>query len=203
MFGRPSSATAQRTGSRRGEPAELHGVRSVGARPVSAIAQRSGVRPDSAARRRPSTGGRVATSRGFRFRCHYNNTIYDVLSQREGWRDMLRSDDGRYGDSSDWDLLWADRTWAREYMHVNKLREWQLVNHFRNSYELTRKDTMVKNLKRARKQLEKEGRSTKDWDFFPTTYVVPAEYGLFYEEFKRNPESTWIMKPVGAAQVCS
>jgi len=32
------------------------------------------------------------------------------------------------------------------------------VNHFRNHYELTRKDLMVKNLKRHKKQLEKEGK---------------------------------------------
>ena len=30
--------------------------------------------------------------------------------------------------------------------------------------------------------------------------VVPQEYGLFYEEFKRQPNNTWIMKPVGRAQ---
>lgn len=30
--------------------------------------------------------------------------------------------------------------------------------------------------------------------------MVPQEYGLFYEEFKRNPTHTWIMKPVGRAQ---
>jgi tubulin polyglutamylase TTLL9 len=32
------------------------------------------------------------------------------------------------------------------------------VNHYRNHYELTRKDLMVKNLKRFKKQLEKEGK---------------------------------------------
>lgn len=31
------------------------------------------------------------------------------------------------------------------------------INHFPNHYELTRKDTMLKNLKRYRKELEKEG----------------------------------------------
>ena len=30
--------------------------------------------------------------------------------------------------------------------------------------------------------------------------MVPQEYGLFYEEFKRQPNNTWIMKPVGRAQ---
>ena len=52
-----------------------------------------------------------------------------------------------------------------------RLEEWQRVNHYRNNYELTRKDHMVKNLKRQRKQLEREGRveEAANFDFFPTT----------------------------------
>ena len=45
---------------------------------------------------------------------------------------------------------------------------------------------MVKNLKRARKVLEKEGKAA-DYDFFPPTYVLPLEHGIFVEEFRRNP----------------
>ena len=45
---------------------------------------------------------------------------------------------------------------------------------------------MVKNLKRARKVLEKEGRAS-EYDFFPQTYVLPLEHGIFVEEFRRNP----------------
>jgi len=33
----------------------------------------------------------------------------------------------------------------------------RVINHFPNHYELTRKDLMVKNIKRYRKDLEKEG----------------------------------------------
>ena len=38
-----------------------------------------------------------------------------------------------------------------------RLSDDQLVNHFPNHYELTRKDLMIKNIKRYRKELEKEG----------------------------------------------
>ncbi|KAK2553155.1 putative tubulin polyglutamylase TTLL9 [Acropora cervicornis] len=37
-------------------------------------------------------------------------------------------------------------------------------------------------------------------DFFPTTFELPMEYHIFVEEFKRNPGTTWIMKPVGKSQ---
>ena len=45
---------------------------------------------------------------------------------------------------------------------------------------------MVKNLKRARKALDKQGRGS-EYDFFPQTYVLPLEHGIFVEEFRRTP----------------
>ena len=37
------------------------------------------------------------------------------------------------------------------------------------------------------------------YNFFPLTYVVPSEYRMFVEEFRRSA-GTWIMKPIGKAQ---
>ena len=37
------------------------------------------------------------------------------------------------------------------------MNDFQIINHFSNHYELTRKDTMVKNIKRYRRDLEREG----------------------------------------------
>jgi hypothetical protein len=37
------------------------------------------------------------------------------------------------------------------------------------------------------------------YGFFPLTFVVPSEYRMFVEEFKRSG-GTWIMKPIGGAQ---
>jgi tubulin polyglutamylase TTLL9 len=76
------------------------------------------------------------------------------------------------------------------------------VNHFRNFYELTRKDLLVKNLKRAKRSLQKKGREdeSNSYDFFPDTYCLPAEYSLFVEAFKKSPGISWIMKPIGSSQ---
>lgn len=59
---------------------------------------------------------------------------------------------------------------------------------------------MVKNLKRFRKQLEREAGKLEaaKCDFFPKTFEMPCEYHLFVEEFRKNPGITWIMKPVSA-----
>jgi len=32
-------------------------------------------------------------------------------------------------------------------------------------------------------------------EFIPQTYALPGEYSLFVEEFHRNPNATWIVKP--------
>jgi len=34
-------------------------------------------------------------------------------------------------------------------------------------------------------------------DSIPVTFLLPADYNLFVEEFRKNPSSTWIMKPCG------
>ena len=42
-------------------------------------------------------------------------------------------------------------------MCLFRMNDFQMINHFPNHYELTRKDTMVKNIKRYRRDLEREG----------------------------------------------
>lgn len=37
-------------------------------------------------------------------------------------------------------------------------------------------------------------------DFIPQTYILPGEYSLFTEEFHRNPNVTWIVKPAARSQ---
>lgn len=82
------------------------------------------------------------------------------------------------------------------------LEEHVRICHFRNHYELSRKNYLVKNLKRFRKQLEREAGKLEAarCDFFPKTFELPLEYHLFVEEFRKKPGTTWIMKPVGRSQ---
>ncbi|XP_041061413.1 probable tubulin polyglutamylase TTLL9 [Carcharodon carcharias] len=129
-----------------------------------------------------------------RFKCVLTNTILDVLRQRAGWVEVK--------DEGEWDFYWCDISWLRENFGYTYMDEHVRVCHFRNHYELTRKNFMVKNLKRFRKQLEREQGKLEaaKCDFFPKTFELPIEYHLFVEEFKRNPGITWIMKPVARSQ---
>lgn len=56
----------------------------------------------------------------------------------------------------DWDFHWADVGWIREHLDAfTPLQDHQRINHFQNHYELTRKDLLVKNLKRIKRQLQR------------------------------------------------
>ncbi|XP_069607120.1 probable tubulin polyglutamylase TTLL9 isoform X1 [Ranitomeya imitator] len=118
-------------------------------------------------------------------------------AETEAWMDG-----GEGVSDGEWDFYWCDVGWLRENFDHIYMEEHVRICHFRNHYELTRKNFMVKNLKRFRKQLEREsGRlEALKCDFFPKTFELPAEYHLFVEEFRRNPGITWIMKPVARSQ---
>lgn len=121
------------------------------------------------------------------------NTIYDVLKSR-GWKET--------DVDSDWHIFWTDKDWIHSVFNKMHLDPHQHVNHFLNHYELTRKDLLVKNMKRMKRQCEKEGRLAEAarYNICPITFVVPQEYSMFVEEFKKWTGSTWIMKPIGRSQ---
>lgn len=124
--------------------------------------------------------------------CTFQNTVADVLAAR-GWEEVK--------DESAWDFVWADREWIYSAFDKMHLEHWQRLNHYRNGRELCRKDLMAKNVKRRRRTLEKEGKLEEalTYNFIPTTFVLPKEYSMFVEEFKKVG-GVWIMKPIGSAQ---
>ncbi|KAH9503429.1 putative tubulin polyglutamylase ttll9 [Bulinus truncatus] len=112
-------------------------------------------------------------STSIRFRCSLQNTILDVLKARPGWVEVTN-------EGGAWDFYWADVWWMKEIFDRAYLEDQVRINHFRNHYELTRKNLMVKNLKRLRRQLE--------------------QYHIFVDEFRRSPGTIWIMKPIAKSQ---
>eukprot|EP00518_Triparma_eleuthera_P019630 CAMPEP_0197548572 /NCGR_PEP_ID=MMETSP1320-20131121/2665_1 /TAXON_ID=91990 /ORGANISM="Bolidomonas sp., Strain RCC2347" /LENGTH=444 /DNA_ID=CAMNT_0043108609 /DNA_START=118 /DNA_END=1448 /DNA_ORIENTATION=- len=140
-----------------------------------------------------SSGAVVGKSTGKQllFRTTFRNAIYEALKKR-GWKET---------EGDDWDLHWTEREWMSEVFDTIHLSPGQRVNHYRNQRELCRKDLMVKNLKRHKRQLQKDNNEdAENYSFWPLTYVLPGDYALFVEEFKKYPTSFWIMKPVGRAQ---
>lgn len=74
--------------------------------------------------------------------------------------------------------------WYINLLHYFYFESFRIINHFPNHYELTRKDLLVKNIKRYRKDLEREGNPLAErgsgsgkylhLDFIPVTFVLPA-----------------------------
>lgn len=114
-------------------------------------------------------------------------------------------------DDDDWNILWANVNTVRQIFNPKfgfRLTDDQLINHFPNFYELTRKDLMAKNIKRYRREIEKEnGVSLANSramggadDFLPQTYILPQDYSIFLDDFNRHPGKRWIVKPAGKSQ---
>ncbi|XP_048511229.1 polyglutamylase complex subunit TTLL1 isoform X6 [Athalia rosae] len=125
--------------------------------------------------------------------------------EKRGWTQV--------GPEDDWNFYWAVTQSCRTIFSVEtgyRMSDNQTINHFPNHYELTRKDLLVKNIKRYRKDLEREGSPLAErgdgpgkylhLDFIPVTFVLPADYNMFVEEYRKAPQSTWIMKPCGKSQ---
>ncbi|XP_021946809.1 probable tubulin polyglutamylase TTLL1 isoform X1 [Folsomia candida] len=131
-------------------------------------------------------------------------SVLNTNFEKRGWQQV--------GPDDDWNFYWANVPTCRVIFGVEsgyRMHDNQIISHFPNHYEITRKDLLVKNIKRYRKDVEKEGGPLGEknefgkyvhLDFIPTTFVLPADYNMFVEEYRKNPLSTWIMKPCGKSQ---
>ncbi|XP_041978176.1 probable tubulin polyglutamylase TTLL1 [Aricia agestis] len=132
--------------------------------------------------------------------------------ERRGWLQV--------GPEDEWNIYWSFTQNCRNIFSIEngyRLADNQMINHFPNHYELSRKDLLVKNIKRYRRELERDGNALAEktevtlpngqvvtryayLDFIPTTFVLPADYNMFVEEYRKSPQSTWIVKPCGKSQ---
>ena len=88
---------------------------------------------------------------------------------------------------------------------LKKLKKNQIINHFPNHYELSRKDLLIRNIQK----FKPNGKKLKlingkiiilTNNIIPYTYIIPSDYGLFYKTFRENEINKWIFKPAGLAQ---
>lgn len=106
-------------------------------------------------------------------------------------------------EDENWNFFWASVNSIRKIfngMSGIKLQDNQVLNHFPTWFELCRKDHLAKNMKKYKKSFLKEGKSIEHLDFLPQTYILPGDMSVFLEEFKRNPNIVWILKPSNRSQ---
>jgi len=105
-----------------------------------------------------------------KFKTDLNKSVLLENFEERGWTEVPDSDDN-------WNMYWTCVNSVRDLFYSStKLNDRQLVNHFPNYYELTRKDYMAKNIKKYKRHLLKDNRSLNvDYlDFIPTTFILPS-----------------------------
>lgn len=96
-------------------------------------------------------------------------------------------------ESHDWNLLWAGTVPPR-YLFEGLL-DYQKINHFPSSQELTRKDRLYANVAKLQDRHGKEA-----FDFLPETYILPEDYTDFAVRFAEDVDLIWIAKPNASSQ---
>ncbi|CAK1547221.1 unnamed protein product [Leptosia nina] len=147
-----------------------------------------------------------------RFCTDFDKSIVINSFQRRGWKEVSPEDD--------WNIYWSNTLNCRNIFNLEngyRLHDNQLINHYPNHYELVRKDLLVKNIRRYRKDLEKDnnplaekgqikladGQTVNRYlylDFIPTTYILPTDYNLFLDDYRKSPQTMYILKPCGKSQ---
>ncbi|ORC83602.1 tubulin tyrosine ligase [Trypanosoma theileri] len=142
--------------------------------------------------------------------------------------------------AGDWNFFWMNVGRIRSIFATSEYRltDSQIINHFPNHYELTRKDLMYKNIKKYIRDpanahiciphtpppssvqfplIETNNTTTitrgmsssalpcnpfslRFSECVPVTYNIPNDLQMFVEEFRRQPGSTWIVKPTARSQ---
>ena len=113
-------------------------------------------------------------------------------------RSLLEANNFSYTDSHEWNVLWSSSS-CKSFLYEG-LNEYQRINHFPMSYEITRKDRLCFNFVKAQ---EKFG--VKEYDFIQDTYILPSEFNQFHSHFmqlaKTEPKrNSWIVKPANSSR---
>eukprot|EP00834_Sanchytrium_tribonematis_P000022 NODE_2_length_91304_cov_0.692462.p22 type:complete len:383 gc:universal NODE_2_length_91304_cov_0.692462:61282-60134(-) len=127
------------------------------------------------------------------YKLSYKTTALSNAFRKRNWEEKQAED-------SKFDVFWSDVTWVYQELDKNPLQKHQKINHFRNNYELTKKDLLAKNLKLYWKKSNPFESFYSTNNIVPASFIVPSEYFLFVDMFKKSPDRKWILKPSGKSQ---
>ncbi|KAG5345024.1 TTLL9 polyglutamylase, partial [Acromyrmex heyeri] len=133
-----------------------------------------------------------------KFRCDFPSTQVEVMLAR-GWTQIVDPED------TNWHLWWCDTgDVLRQVLDGDrkKLRPYQRVPHFRNHYELTRKNYLYRNLKRYRKALIRAGKfaEARISDLYRIKIMELENLNKMINDNCRQQGATWIVKPVARSR---
>ncbi|CAG5903479.1 unnamed protein product [Menidia menidia] len=90
-------------------------------------------------------------------------------------------------EDEDWTLFWTDCSVSLD--RVKDMKRYQKINHFPGMSEICRKDLLARNLNRMLKLFPKE------YNIFPRTWCLPADYSDFQAYTRAKKSKTYICKP--------
>ncbi|NWW44313.1 TTL13 polyglutamylase, partial [Pedionomus torquatus] len=96
------------------------------------------------------------------------------------------------GENEEWTVYWTDYSVSLE--RVMKMKRFQKINHFPGMIEICRKDLLARNLNRMLRLFPKE------YNIFPRTWCLPADYGGFQAYRRMRKNRTFICKPDSGCQ---
>lgn len=126
----------------------------------------------------------------FRLSEHTPDVIRQILLER-GWTEYNEDDEEN---ANEWNLWWRTQRFRRSE-HA-EIAHWQRLNHFPRTDAITRKDCLVRNLRRM-----KCVHGASAFDFHPLSYILPNEYIKFVSDYARESQKNegkdlyWICKP--------
>ena len=92
----------------------------------------------------------------------------------------------------DWNVMWSSR--GVDTHIYEELQDYQKINHFPHSSELTRKDRLIANVIKIQEKFGKE-----EFNIIPDSYILPDEFADFYSQFhslrSKDQPNNWIVKP--------
>ncbi|XP_076816779.1 tubulin polyglutamylase TTLL5-like isoform X3 [Clavelina lepadiformis] len=94
--------------------------------------------------------------------------------------------------SAEFNLMWTGA--HLKPFSLRSLQDFQKVNHFPRSYEITRKDRLYKNIERMA-----HTKGAKHFDFIPKSYLMPSEYQEFCTAYVKE-KGSWIVKPIASSR---
>ena len=108
-------------------------------------------------------------------------------------RNLLEDNGFVQTNSNDFSILWqSGHIKINLYSEVN---EWQKLNHFPRSNELTRKDLLYKNVTKLKYSFP-----NNKFNFIPESFILPNEHKFLEDEMSKNLNELWIIKPVAMSQ---
>nr|XP_048290869.1 tubulin polyglutamylase TTLL13 isoform X3 [Myodes glareolus] len=96
------------------------------------------------------------------------------------------------GEDEEWTVYWTDCSVSLE--RVMDMKRFQKINHFPGMTEICRKDLLARNLNRMQKLYPTE------YNIFPRTWCLPADYGDFQAYGRQRKTRTYICKPDSGCQ---